>query len=146
MAKAGQVQNFNKPLEDALGFSAIVHANGLLHLAGIISVDDQGAVVGAGDMSAQIERIYEIMEATLAKNGATFAHVVNEVIYTTDMSLLMDTTLVRSQRYAGHAFPAVTAVQVGALAFPEAMIEIQATAQLDADEWSPDLEPLGSPV
>ena len=35
MAKIGQVQNFNKPLEDSMGFSAIVHANGLLHLAGI---------------------------------------------------------------------------------------------------------------
>ena len=68
MAKLGQVQHFNKPLEDAMGFSAIVHANGLLHLAGIISVDEQAQIVGVGDMAVQMARIYDIMEETLAKN------------------------------------------------------------------------------
>jgi hypothetical protein len=77
MAKLGQVQHFNKPLEDALGFSAILHANGLLHLAGIVSVDDVGAVHAPNDMAAQIDRIYDIMEATLAKCGATLEHVMN---------------------------------------------------------------------
>ena len=89
MAKIGQVQHFNKPLEDGMGFSAIVHANGLLHLAGIISVDEAANVVAPGDMTGQIDRIYDIMEETLAKNGATLAHVVAEVMYTTDMGELM---------------------------------------------------------
>jgi 2-iminobutanoate/2-iminopropanoate deaminase len=146
MAKLGQVQHFNKPLEDGMGFSAIVHANGLLHIAGIVSVDEKAEVHAPGDMAAQINRIYDIMEETLAKNGATLAHVVSEVMYTTDMGKLMEATPVRIQRYSGHAFPATTAVQVAALAVPGAMLEIQATAQLDPDEWSADLPPLGSPV
>ena len=146
MAKAEQVQHFNKALEDSVGFSAIVHANGLLHLAGIIAVDENAEVVAPGDMSAQIDRIYDIMEETLAKNGATLEHVVNEVMYTTDMAKLMEATPARARRYAGYAYPATTAVQISALAFPDAMLEIQATAQLDAEEWSPDLPALGSPV
>ena len=123
-----------------------MHANGLLHLAGIISVDENANVHAPGDMAAQIERIYDIMEETLAKNGANLEHVVNEVMYTTDMSKLMEAIAVRARRYAGHAFPATTALQISALAFPDAMLEIQAIAQLDADEWSADLPPLGSPV
>jgi len=146
MAKVGQVQHFNKPLEDGMGFSAIVHANGLLHVAGIISVDENAQVFAPGDMAAQIDRIYDIMEETLAKNGANLAHVVNEMMFTTDMAKLIEAIPVRARRYAGHAFPATTAVQVAALAFPDAMLEIQATAQLDGDEWSADLPPLGSPV
>jgi enamine deaminase RidA (YjgF/YER057c/UK114 family) len=146
MAKIGQVQHFNKPLEDGMGFSAIVHANGLLHLAGIISVDDAANVFAPGDMAGQIGRIYDIMEETLAKNGANLAHVVNEVMYTTDMAQLMEAIGVRAERYQGHAFPATTALQVSALAFPDALLEIQATAQLEPDEWSADLPPLGSPV
>ena len=51
---------------------------GLLHLAGIISIDEKAEVVGPDDMSVQIARIYDIMEATLAKNGATLEHVVCE--------------------------------------------------------------------
>ncbi|HIE89847.1 MAG: RidA family protein [bacterium] len=146
MAKQGQTQHFNKPLEDSFGFSAIVHANGLLHLAGIVSIDEKADVVGPGDMSAQIARIYDIMEATLAKNGATLEHVVSEVMYTTDMAKLMEATPERAKRYEAYANPATTAVQVSALAFPEAMLEIQVMAQLDEGEWSPDVPSLGSPV
>ena len=97
-------------------------------------------------MAAQMARIYDIMEETLAKNGATLAHVVNEVIYTTDMAGLMEATPVRAKRYEAYANPATTAVQISALAFPDAMIEIQVMAQLDAGEWSADIPPLGSPV
>ena len=146
MAKQGQTQHFNKPLEDSFGFSAIVHANGLLHLAGIVSIDEKAEVVGPGDMSAQIARIYDIMEATLAKNGATLEHVVSEVMYTTDMAKLMEATPERAKRYEAYANPATTAVQVSALAFPEAMLEIQVMAQLDEGEWSPAVPSLGSPV
>ena len=146
MAKLGQVQHFNKPLEDRLGFSAIVHANGLLHLAGIISIDEKAQVVGPGDMAAQMARIYDIMEETLAKNGATLEHVVSEVIYTTDMARLMEATPIRAKRYEAYANPATTAVQISALAFPDAMLEIQVMAQLDAGEWSADIPPLGSPI
>ena len=146
MAKLGQVQHFNKALEDSIGFSAIVHANGTLHLAGIISMDDAGAVLAPNDMPKQIERIYDIMEATLAKCGATLENVVNEVMYTTDMAKLFETVGVRAKRYKGYANPASTAVQVVALAFPGVMLEIQATAQLDGHEWSPRIPPVGSPV
>ncbi|HIG41813.1 MAG: RidA family protein [bacterium] len=146
MAKLGQVQHFNKPLEDSMGFSAIVHANGLLHLSGVISIDENANVIGPNDMAAQIERVYDIIEQTLAKNGATFEHVVSEVIYTTDMARLMEAIAARAKRYEGVANPATTAVQISALAFPEAMLEIQVMAQLEAEEWSADIPPLGSPV
>lgn len=146
MARLGQVQHFIKPLEDSFGFSAIVNANGVLHLSGMISITDQGQVFAPGDMAAQIDRIYDIMEITLAKFGATLEHVVNEVMYTTDMAKLIAAIPVRSRRYQGHAYPANTAVQVVALAFPDALLEIQVTAQLVNEEWSADIPPLGSPV
>ena len=58
----------------------------------------------------------------------------------------MQAISVRTRRYAGYAYPAVTAVQVSALAFADALLEIQATAQLDGQEWSPEIAPVGSPV
>jgi len=146
MAKASQTLHFNKPVEDAFGFSALVHANGLIHLAGIISIDEQAQVHAPDDMPAQIERIYDIMEVTLGKCGANLSHVVSEVMYTTDMGKLMEHAGIRAKRYAEVAFPAATAVQIVALAFPGALLEIQATAQLDGAEWSPDVPPVGAPV
>lgn len=146
MAKPGQTFNYNKPIEDALGFSAMVHSNGLLHLAGIISMGENMQVHAPGDMAAQIDRIYDIIEETLAKCGANLAHVVNEVMYTTDIAKLMEAAPARAKRYAGYAYPASTAVQISALAFPDAMLEVQITAQLENLEWSSELPPLGSPV
>ena len=131
MAHISQVQHFNAPVEKQLGFAAIVQTGKTLHLAGIIAVDEALNVVAPGDLAGQITRIYDIMEATLALSGATLRHVVNELIFVTDISGLAQAGPVRVQRYAEHAPPAATAVQVQALMFPAAMIEIQATAVLD---------------
>ena len=131
MAHISQVQHFNEPVEKQLGFAAIVQTGKTLHLAGIVAIDDALNVVAPGDMAGQIARVYDIMEATLALNGATLAHVVNELIFVTDLSKMVEASPVRLQRYARYAPPAATAVQISALMFPAAMIEIQATAVLD---------------
>jgi enamine deaminase RidA (YjgF/YER057c/UK114 family) len=115
-------------------------------LAGIISLDAAGGVHAPNDMAAPIYGIYDIMEATLAKNGASLEHVVNEVMYTTDMTKLFEAVAVRAKRYEGFANPATTAVQIIALAFRGALLEIQVTAQLDGGEWSPRIPPVGSRV
>lgn len=145
MARLSQIQNFNKPVEDAMGFSAIVSSNGLLHLAGVIAVNEQAEVTAPGDMKAQVERIYDILEITLGKCGATLEHVVNEVVYTTDLAAFMEAGPVRAKRYEKHAFPAATAVQVSGLAIPGALVEIQVTAQLEGEEWSRDVPLVSAP-
>ena len=85
MAHVSQVQHYNEPVEKQMGFVAMVQTGKTLHLAGIVSVDDSLNVVGPGDMAAQVERVYDIMETTLAKSGATLQHVVNELIFVTDL-------------------------------------------------------------
>jgi 2-iminobutanoate/2-iminopropanoate deaminase len=130
MAHISQVQHFNEPVEKQLGFAAMVQTGKTLHLAGIVAVDDALNVVGPGDMAAQVARVYDIMETTLAKSGASLLHVVNEMIFVTDLAQFAAAGEVRAKRYARCAPPAATAVQVSALLFPAAMIEIQVTAVL----------------
>jgi enamine deaminase RidA (YjgF/YER057c/UK114 family) len=131
MAKNSQAQFFNEPVERQLGFAAMVHSGNTLYLSGLVSVDEKLTVVGVGDMAAQINRIYDQMEQILAMSQATLANVVNEVMYTTNMQALIQANGVRVARYARYAPPAATGVQVAALFFPEALLEIQATAVLD---------------
>jgi enamine deaminase RidA (YjgF/YER057c/UK114 family) len=125
-----QVQHYNEPVEKQLGFAAIVQTGKTLRLAGIVSVDAALSVVAPGDMAGQVKRVYDIMEETLAMNGATLEHVVSEMIFTTNLQAFAAAAGVRAERYAKCAPPATTAVQVSALFFPDAMIEIQATAVL----------------
>ena len=70
-------------------------------------IAEGGHVVGKTDRpmagAEQIDRVYEIMGKTLAKNGATSAHVVSEVLYATGRSQLMEAISVRARRYEGRA-------------------------------------------
>ena len=71
MAQPSQVQHYNEPVEKQLGFAAIVQTGNTLRLSGIVSVDSALNVVSPGDMAAQVNRIYDIMQETLAMSGAT---------------------------------------------------------------------------
>ena len=53
-------------------------------MTGVTSVDDEGEVVGAGDMEAQIKQIYSTLAKILSKNNLTFEHVLKENIYVID--------------------------------------------------------------
>lgn len=129
MARADQVIYFNEPVEKQFGFAAMVKSGDQLHLSGVLSIDEQLNVVAPGDMAGQIERVYDILEATLALVRADLSNVINETIFVTDMQALAGAAATRVKRYAKCAPPASTAVQVSGLFFPGCMIELQAIAQ-----------------
>ena len=56
--------------------------------------------------------------------------MVRETIYVSDMDAFIAANAYRLEVYAGVDLPAATAVQVERLAFPECMVEIEATAML----------------
>lgn len=133
MAHADNIISVNSELEQKFGMSYLIRSSGpTLHMAGILSADDNFKVFGEGDMAAQIRRIYERMSAVLAKADCTLVNVVSEISFTTDMQALAAASGVRDEIYkaAGAAPPVATAVQVSALYLPGAMLEIQATAEL----------------
>jgi enamine deaminase RidA (YjgF/YER057c/UK114 family) len=129
MASVDQVIFFNEPVEKQLGFAAMVKTGELIHLSGVLSIDERLNVVAPGDMAGQIERVYDILEETLALVRADLSNVVNETIFVTDIQALAAAAATRAKRYAKCAPPASTAVQVGALFFPGCLIELQAVAQ-----------------
>lgn len=131
MAHASQVFYFNEPVEKQLAFAAAVKTGRTIYLSGIVSINEKLEIIGPGDMAAQVSRVYDILEKTLELAGGTLQHVVNEVIYVTDIAALAQAAPVRAQRYAAYAPPCSTAVQIQALFLPGAMIELQATAVLD---------------
>ena len=95
------------------GFVALVQTGKTLHLSGIVAIDEALNVVAPGDMVGQIERVYDIMEKTLAKSGATLQHVVNETDFRHRSAQFGPAaSAARAKRYASCTPPATTAVQV----------------------------------
>ena len=102
-----------------------------IHVSGQIAVDLEGNLVGPGDVRAQTRQVFENLKAILAANGATFADVVKIGTYLTTLEDLAGMREVRSE-YLTAEPPASTAVQVVALVVPDALIEIDLVAVVQA--------------
>ena len=101
----------------------------MLLCAGQTSTDADGHPVHAGDMRAQVALALDNLEAVLREAGLTLAHVVRLNYYTTDVDALFGAyDLVQQRLQGGGCRPASTLLGVTRLAFPELLVEIEATA------------------
>ena len=113
-------------------FASGVRVGDTLFLAGQVSIDNEGRIVGEGDFVAQVRQVYANIEGVLAEFGATMDNIVDEMLLVTDVTNVMgnleEVFGVRAQAYNGQADVTQTMVQVAALATPEMLIEIKCIA------------------
>jgi len=127
-AGAQDIQRINpEGMTQPTAYTHVVRHDNLLFLAGQVSADGEGNVVGAGDMSAQVRQVLENMKKVLASQGADFSDVVKVTIYTTDIDAYLKTGDVRREYWSAGA-PASTLVQIERLARPAFLVEIESTA------------------
>jgi enamine deaminase RidA (YjgF/YER057c/UK114 family) len=80
-------------------------------------------------MSAQIVQALDNVETVLREAGFNLSDVVRLNYYTTDVEAFIAAGPTLGQRLAaGNCRPASTLLGIARLAFPESMIEIEATA------------------
>jgi len=114
------------------GFSHAVRQKGgdTLHLAGQVAWDKEGKLVGAGDLAAQTRQALANLREVLAAAGATPADIVRLRTYVVDHSpdKLGPVLGEIGVFYAGAPPAANTFIGVQALALPDFLVEIEATA------------------
>ena len=118
--------------QDQYGFSQAVTAapgSRWVFCAGQASSGDDGALMHPGDIGAQLTQAFDNLETVLEQAGATLSHVVRLTYYTTDVDAMFGVWHVLTERLdkAG-CRPASTLLGVARLAFPEMLVEIEATA------------------
>jgi len=119
------------PRYERYTFSPAVRRGNLLFISGLTATDDDGAIVGNGDIVAQTRRIFELIGQLLAEAGGTFDDVVKTVDFITTTDDYGGTADVRREFFP-NGFPAATGVVVKQLLRPDALIEIDAIAVLDS--------------
>ena len=92
-------------------------------------ISAEGELVGEGDFAAQARQTFENIKTVLEQAGAAMDSLVKLTVYLTDIDELRAYGQVRREFIPGPP-PAGTAVQVGALAVPGMMIEVDAVAVL----------------
>jgi enamine deaminase RidA (YjgF/YER057c/UK114 family) len=97
--------------------------------SGQTSMDADGNPQHPGDMRAQVVLSMDNVEAVLAGGGMTLSDVVRFNVYTTDVDALFASYDVIRDRFAAAGVqPPGTLLGVTRLAFPELMVELEATA------------------
>jgi enamine deaminase RidA (YjgF/YER057c/UK114 family) len=103
--------------------------NSILYCAGQLSTDAEGRPIHAGDMAGQIRQALDNVELILQASGYTLANVVRLNYYTTDVDQMLANWPLLVERLSARGCRCTsTLLGVARLAYPEMMIEIEATA------------------
>jgi reactive intermediate/imine deaminase len=104
----------------------------LVTISGQTALDENGELVGVGDFDAQAEQTFKNLKRVLEAAGSGMGKIVKVNIYLTDMSNFPKIVELRARHFS-QPWPADTIVGVTALALPELMIEIEATALVEGE-------------
>ncbi len=119
--------------QDQFGYvqaNDISGAQRVLFCSGQTSVDAEGRPVHPGDMRAQMGQVLDNLETVLNNAGLQLSDVVRLHYYTTDVDRFNTEAAEVAGMRLGEAGcqPTTTLLGVTRLAFPELLVEIEATA------------------
>lgn len=117
--------------QDQFGFAQAVSAppSRLLFCAGQGPADADGATMHPGDIGAQLAQCLDNLETVLGEGGTDLSRVVRLNYFTTDVDGLLGAWHIIAERLAkAECRPASTLLGVTRLAFPDMLVEIEATA------------------
>jgi enamine deaminase RidA (YjgF/YER057c/UK114 family) len=105
-----------------------------IYVSGQVALDEQGELVGRGDLRAQTRKVFENMKLALAAAGAGFDDVVKLTYYIVGYrpENLAPIREVRSEYLSRTTPPASTLVGVEALFQDDVLIEVEAIAVVES--------------
>lgn len=131
--KVLQLRGVAKPL--GLYSNAVeVEAGRLLFIAGQVSINERGDLVGKGDLAAQARQVFHNLGQILAEAGGSFQNVVKFTTYLVDSHDIGAFVAVRkelfAQLYPKGDYPANTLLVIARLVKEELLLEVEAIAAL----------------
>jgi enamine deaminase RidA (YjgF/YER057c/UK114 family) len=110
-----------------------VVANGVVYIRGQIGQDlDTRESVGVGDVEAQADKAMANIKALVEEAGGSLEDIVKVVVYLVDIRY-REAVYRTMGRWLKGVYPVSTGIVVSALARPEWLVEIDATAVLPAE-------------
>ncbi len=126
-----KAKSLNMPWEKEYGYSQAVKVGDTIYLSGQVSHDDQGNILGEGNMEVQMRAANANIKKVLAQYGATMDNVVDEILFVTDIDAAFPARVKMKQEvFSGVPVLGSTMVQIQRLAFPQLMVEIKCVAKI----------------
>jgi len=95
-------------------YSQAIRAGNTVYLSGQIPLDPATGELVAGDMEAQVRRVFDNLRAVAQAAGGDLSHVVKLTVYLTDLAHFALVNRVMAE-YFSQPYPARAAVGVAAL-------------------------------
>lgn len=120
------------------GFShgILVTGGRLLFLAGQDASDGDGQIVAPGDLVAQTSQVLHNLHAVVHEAGGTMQDIVKLNVYVRDRDAYVAALKPLGhifREYFGGYYPAMALFEIAKLFQPEALIEMEGMAMLDAE-------------
>lgn len=115
------------PWEAAFGYSRAVKAGDWVAVSSTAATDENGRVVGHGQIYVQARQAILNIASALQHMGLGLEHVVRTRLYVSDLTNFSDIARAHREMF-GAAPPASTLVQVARFIHPDILIEIEADA------------------
>ena len=115
--------HFDLPLSPGIKY------NDLIFVSGQVPYDQQGNLVGRGDIKKQTEQTLKNVEVVLRAGGATMGDILKVNVYMKDGSQFPEMNEVYREFFK-ERFPARATVQTGLIARDDILIEIEALARV----------------
>jgi enamine deaminase RidA (YjgF/YER057c/UK114 family) len=124
------------PQPEAYRQVAVATGTRLVFVAGQVARDANGEPVGAGDLAAQVAQALKNVATAVDAVGGTFADVAKITIYVVDwtsdkMEALGEGAMRAAVELGIDPVRPITLIGVAALAEPDLLVEIEATAVLE---------------
>lgn len=123
-----------KGLLPSLTFAQVLVATGArtIYTSGQVSIDEDGKLVGAGDLAKQTTQAMQNLGLALQAAGATYADIVKTTTFVVNYRPELRTVITDAKKpFWARKPPTSALIGVSALALPEWLIEIEAVAVLD---------------
>ena len=123
-----------KPIVPAYSQAIRVKASEFVYIAGQVSVDLDGNIIGEGDIEAQVNQVFKNLGGVLEGVGATFQNVMEFTSYIVGRETFEGYARARAaiyeDIYPNGDMPPNTLLVISGLARPEFLVEIKAVAAL----------------
>jgi 2-iminobutanoate/2-iminopropanoate deaminase len=101
----------------------------LLFVSGCVPMDEEGNLIGEGDLEKQTRQVMENMRKVLESAGTGFSRILKTTVFMTDIRERKIPDAIRREYFTDHR-PASTIIEVAALTAEGIEIEIEAIAAL----------------
>ena len=119
-----------KSVHPTRGYSHCARAGNTLYIAGQVSQDLSGKLIGRGDMVAQAHQVFTNLRNILQEAGGTLGSIVKMTTILTHFDNIEAYRGVRNEHFS-EPFPPNTLLVIGSLANKDFLIEVEAIAVLD---------------